>query len=80
MNFSSEEITQIFIAVIVQIGLIFQGIITYKVSKAENDKTKNSNKIIVKIRQTANKNPKKYKITSLTIAFIFIRNSSLNHI
>lgn len=72
MNFSSVEITQIIVAVIVQIGLIFQGIITYKVSKAENDKTKNSNKIIVKIRQTANKNPKKYKFTSLTIAFILL--------
>ena len=68
MDFSSAEITQIILAVIVQIGLIFQGIITYKVSKTENNKTKNTNKIIVKIRQTANKNPKKYKLISFMIA------------
>lgn len=71
MNFTSPEITQIIVAIIGLLGLIFQGIITYIVSK-RRDNFQGLNETIVKIRKTANYYPSKYKWISIIIAFVFL--------
>ncbi len=72
MKFSSSEITQIIVAIIGLIGLIFQGIITYLISKSKDNKAKKASPTIIKISQNFSKNPKKYKWISFIVAFIFL--------
>jgi hypothetical protein len=72
MKFSSSEITQMIVAIIGLIGLIFQGIVTYMVSNAKDTNTKNVNKTIAKVSQRLNRYPKKYRRISLIIALLFL--------